>query len=288
VIREFDSFSDFQDAISEAQISIDLSALTSLNINFCEEYKEFVIINLKSFSRGEVSSAEVETNNLMILGKKDCYFYSSEGISKRFKPFKSALSKPNGEATILFLAAFQKVLENYTEEFKKINVSVSSLDEKFITQSKEVEELEEHSSNLRKLGNLVDDFKDIIEDVKEGRLHFFDPSLAEYDYDLAAARTQHLRDRCRTLRRQISDLKHEKDISSTIQLNKNIERLTIIMAIFTVVALIISVPNTVATFFGITKVAEEFSVEAIYRIFFISLIITTVLSYYYWSKWNSL
>ena len=83
------------------------------------------------------------------------------------------------------------------------------------------------------------------------------------------------------MRRETDSLRTKCDIIETRKLNKRIELLTKIMAVLTVLSLIISVPNTVATIFGIPTISALFTFDFIIELTVISGIIAIILSYIY-------
>ncbi|MBN2122194.1 hypothetical protein JW721_04010, partial [Candidatus Micrarchaeota archaeon] len=100
-------------------------------------------------------------------------------------------------------------------------------------------------------------------------------------FDILLARARHLVDRFRSHRAEIDVLRTKSDIIETRKLNKRIELLTKIMAVLTVLSLIISVPNTVATIFGIPKVSEAISIDFAMILIMASSVLSVVFSYYY-------
>jgi len=65
-------------------------------------------------------------------------------------------------------------------------------------------------------------------------------------------------------------------IKSNERLGERINRLTLIMLILTWITLIISIPNTLATFFGIPKISEALRLEMIVISLAISIILPMV------------
>ncbi|MBN1232711.1 MAG: hypothetical protein JXA60_05100 [Candidatus Coatesbacteria bacterium] len=280
MIYEFTSFKEFQEKLAQEKLIEDVSDLTTLNMNFYEGYDEFMIVNFKNFSG-------IETNNIMILSNKDNYVYSGIKWTNYLKSYEKVLKDPDGESTVLFLVVSEKVLENYNECIKKIHSILSEIDEKTIKRYDiNVDALEDQAMLLRQVTNLVEDFKEIVVSIKDSKFSFVNSSIAEYDFDVVAAKTQHLLDRCMSLRRYITDLKYDKDVASTSQLNKNMEKLTRIMAILTIIANVIAIPNTVATLYGVSKIAEHSSTTTILMLFFASTLVSILISMYIWKKWG--
>jgi len=62
-------------------------------------------------------------------------------------------------------------------------------------------------------------------------------------------------------------------IKSNEKLSDRFNRLTYIMLILTWVTLVISIPNTLATFFGIPKISDTLAIEMIIASFMISLVL---------------
>ncbi|MEM2896948.1 MAG: hypothetical protein QW265_02385 [Candidatus Bathyarchaeia archaeon] len=78
--------------------------------------------------------------------------------------------------------------------------------------------------------------------------------------------------------------KHEDEMITSMvrlmkaneELNERINRLTLIMLILTWITLIISIPNTLATFFGIPKISEILELEVIVSSVIVSTIVPIV------------
>jgi len=280
MIFEFNSFEKFVQMLQQVQIDEDMSDLISLNMNFYEIYSDMMIINLKSFS-GQ------ETNNLMILSNENNYVYSYNKFLNAIKQYNGIMKEPDGESTILFLVVAEKVIENYNEGIRRLQGLVTEIDESTIRRFElNIDALGEQSICLRQLTNLAEDFKEIVVSIKDSKFSFVNSGLIEYDFDVLTAKTQHLLDRCRSLRRYIADLKYDKDTSATTQLNLSMRKMTRIMALLAIIANVIAVPNTVATLYGVGKIAELNSSGFILILFAISTVIAAIISLYFWRIWG--
>ncbi len=280
MIFEFNSFEKFVQMLQQVQIDEDMSDLISLNMNFYEIYPDMMIINLKSFS-GE------EPNNLMILSSENNYAYSYNKFSSSIKQYGDVIKEPDGESTILFLVVAEKVLENYNEGIRRIQGAITEIEDATTKRFElDIDALDEQSVHLRQLTNLAEDFKEIAVSIKDSKFSFVNSGLIEYDFDVLTAKTQHLLDRCRSARRYVADLKYDKDTSATTQLNLSMRKMTRIMALLAIIANVIAVPNTVATLYGVGKIAELNSSGFILILFTISTIVTAIVSLYFWKKWG--
>jgi Mg2+ and Co2+ transporter CorA len=90
----------------------------------------------------------------------------------------------------------------------------------------------------------------------------------------------------RGARKEISIARNKCEVKYSKDLNRSIERLTYIMAYLTIITVVISVPNTVATIYGIAPFAVAVEPWLIWLLIVATTAVSIVVSYYFIRKWN--
>ena len=272
MIQTFTKFDEFAAAARDAGVDVNLEDLLRLDLLFFEPYKKYLIINLKQYGESQ--------NNILILSKDANLYYSSSKLPRRdLRLYKAVLTKKNGESTVLAQVALRRALKNYSATFSRIDSKIDSFG-----KNSSLESIEETTELLRKVSDRVEDFLSLLMSLEDRRIKEVETKYLSYDYDVVLARSRLLVDRCRNHLKELRDIRDEIDIKFTRQLNKSIEKLTVVMAFLALASLAISIPNTVATFFGIPAFSEAVPMGFMLLMVIVSSILVTIWSYYYWKK----
>ncbi len=238
LIKTFEDFKDFQDAIKQFGVGEDLTRLTEIDYNFFDSYGDYVIINLRDYSENP--------NNLMVLSETDSFLYSDKRIgAPQLKLFAYPLKKKFGESTVLAYLVLKSVLASYSAFFDKLNSEIDEQEEKL--DPSEVGVLQR---KLRKVADKVEDFVDFLIKLEDREIQEVNTNYISYDYDVMLAKAKHLLDRIKSHHLQIVGLRNEIEIKSTRELNKRIENLSYVVKKLTALTLILMIPNIVAGHFG--------------------------------------
>ncbi len=275
MLYKFDDFERFKESAISHGVKEDLEQLKSLSILFFETYPKYMIIKLVSF--------EGDPNIVLVLSREFSLIYpmlkGSSGINR------TKLQKESrwGESTYITYKTFKYALEGYQKYFKTLDLELDAAED-----SLSIDEIERASKKLKKFRDLIDDFLHLLIRTEDNETKFVDTAAIAYEFDLLLAQTRHLADRCRTARKELNVIRQKCDMLQTKSLNSSIEKLTKIVMFLTVVGIVISVPNTIATIYGISKVAESTTPMVIWELLVFGTIISIALSivyiYYYMRK----
>lgn len=271
MIKKFNDFEKFKSAARGHGILSDFDSLYNLDIVFYEDYDEdYMILSLPAVN----SSIP---NQILVLSKKFNLAYCSE-TKKRYKKLRiSKIRKQKYSAsTLLFYEVVSSVIDSYFAELLSVKREINGLHD-----SPDIDEIERVSKRNRSVWDIAEDVLSLCIEAEEEEFKYVDIEVIPYEFDILLARARHLVDRFRSHRGEIDVLRTKSDIIETRKLNKRIELLTKIMAVLTVLSLIISVPNTVATIFGIPRVSEAVSIDLAMLLIIFSSILSVAFSYYY-------
>ncbi len=271
MIKKFNDFAKFKEATKDHGILSDFDSLYNLDIVFYEDYDDkYMILSLPAIN----SSIP---NQILVLSKDFNLAYCAE-TKKRYK--KLRISKINkrkySASTLLFYEVVSSTIDSYFAELLSVKREINALHD-----SPDIDEIEPVSKRNRLVWDIAEDILSLCIEAEEEEFKYVDIEVIPYEFDILLARARHLVDRLRSHRGEIDVLRTKSDIIETRKLNKRIELLTKIMAILTVLSLIVSVPNTVATIFGIPSVSASFSIDFAMIMIMISGVVSIVFSYYY-------
>jgi Mg2+ and Co2+ transporter CorA len=271
MIKKFSDFAKFKEAAKSHGILSDFDSLYNLDIVFYEDYNgKYMILSLPAIN----SSIP---NQILILSREFNLAYCAE-TKKRYK--KLRLSKVNkrkySASTLLFYEVVSSTLDSYFAELLAVKREMNGLHD-----SPDIDEIERVSKRNRLVWDIAEDILSLCIEAEEEEFKYVDIKVIPYEFDILLARARHLVDRLRSHRSETDVLRTKSDIIETRKLNRRIELLTKIMAILTVLSLIVSVPNTVATVFGIPSVSAAYSIDFAMLMIIASSIISVVFSYYY-------
>jgi len=270
MIYTFDKFEDFQEKAAALGIMSDLHKLQTLDVLFFEQYPDYILFNLVSFESG--------MNKVIVLTKKHSLIYPSLLLESN-KFMKIGVRSPYGESSMAAYTVLKKVSENYQNYFESINREISRT-----AENPTSEKLELLSRRLRRLSDIVDDFHALLIKLRERSVPFVDTKKIGYDFDILLASIRHLAHRCAIASRDIARLYTITEMKYSKDLNRSIQKLTHVMLILTAATLIITIPNTVATIFGIPAISEISEVSSIIQWLVISTIVTVFLAYFYFRQ----
>ncbi|MBD3397839.1 hypothetical protein GF412_01760 [Candidatus Micrarchaeota archaeon] len=271
MIKKFTDFEKFKGAAKEHKILSDLDSLINLDIVFYEDYDEnYMILSLPAVKKDR-------PNQILILSKNFNIAYIPPPDVK-FKKLKLSKIKHKKyqASTLLFYEVVSSALNSYFSELASIKKEAHLLHD-----SPDIDKVEQVSKRNREVRDIAEDVLRLCIEAEEEEFKYVNIDVIPYEFDILLARARHLVDRIKGVRRETDVLRTKCDIIETRKLNKRIELLTKIMAVLTVLSLIISVPNTVATVFGIPAVSELFAFDLIIELTIISGIIALILSYIY-------
>ena len=239
MIKTFDDFNAFKSTALKLGYPKNLTELTRHEIKFLEKYDDFTVISLHDYGREN-------NNNLMVLTGKESLLYSEKKISAgELALYKTVLKKKFGESTVLTLLITHKVLENYEDFFEKISDDVDELED-----SLDIEKIQHNTKILRKLHDKIEEFVDVVLDLKERKVREVKTEYLTYDFDLLAAKANHVLNRANSHLSQLNNLRAEYEMKSTNELNKQIRFLTLVMKNLTALTVILTVPMLVASWYG--------------------------------------
>ena len=271
MIKKFTDFEKFKEAAKEHNITSDLDSLYTLDIVFYEDYDEnYMILSLPSVEPSK-------PNQILILSKDFNLAYCSE-TKNRYQRLKlSKVRKKKYQAsTLLSYEVLSSALDSYFSALTSIKRKAHKLHD-----SPDIDEVEKISKHNIEVRDIAEDVLRLCIEAEEDEFRYINIDVIPYEFDILLVRARHLVDRMNGVRREIDVLRTKCDIIETRKLNRRIELLTKIMAILTVVSLIISVPNTVATVFGIPTVSALFTFDFIIELTLVSGLIALAVSYFY-------
>jgi Mg2+ and Co2+ transporter CorA len=237
-IKAYNDFKEFESEAEKLGVQEDLRALLTLDANFVERYRNYVLVNLKDYDR--------EPNNLLVLSYETNLVFSGKQFTERdFSLFRFTVRKKYGESTVLALLALRKVLQNYTNSFEKLSEQIDKLEER-----PDIGQLQDVSRYLRKLTDRVEDFVDVLTKLEERRIREVNTQYVSYDWDLLNTQAQHLLDRGKRRLAHIQGIRQEQDTRSTLELNKRIEVLSDVVKRLTAITVLLMIPTLIATWWG--------------------------------------
>ena len=268
MIQKFQDFEKFEEAVRAKNIPSDIEKLRGLDILFYETYDDYMILSIPGLG--------VMPNQILVLSSKFNYAYcEGRKAPTRVKISKLKKSKYT-ESTLLAYEVLAGVISVYHEQYREIATDIEQLHD-----YPDIDEVETVSKRVRIVSDVVEDILQLLIEGEDKEFKYLNPDVLPYEFDILIARTRNMADRLRNLKRETNIIRSKCDIIETRKLNKRIELLTKIMAILTVISLVISIPNTVATIFGIPTVAETINIPTMMWLIVVSSIIAIAVSYLY-------
>ena len=272
MIKFFNDLEKFRTQISKLNLELNIDDVFNLDFAFFERHDKYTLISIPDY--------DVESENILLMHKDNCYLYTSKTFNNFRKRFKDILNKKYGESTVIILLLFRTILKNYSQEFLKIRSEMNSLD-----LSPSFDKIEESGRSLRKLTDRIEELVNLIITLKETEIKEFDVSLITFDYDMLNAEARYWLERCRSHVYRIASLRTKSEMLSNRELNVTMKRLTVIMTFLTIVGIIVSVPGTIGAIFGIPALSDAYfkqrTLGLVYALIF-ATILTIILGYIYW------
>ncbi len=274
MIRTFSDFNEFRNAALELGVEVDLEALTKLGVLFFEPYKNFLILNVRDYGENP--------NNFLLLSKFESLFYSDKQFTSRdYKLYRLTMRQPFGESTVICLLAMREAMNSFSKKFEELH---NRLDE--TEKNLDVDALDELGKSFRKLSDKLDDFVDLLLKLRDRKIPQVNTKYVSYDFNILAGKAQHTLDRTKNQLSRITGLRNELEVRATTELSANVEKLTFIMAYLTLASLVIAVPNTIATIFGVSTIAQIASVESVWFWLIALTILSIAVSFLLVMRWK--
>lgn len=278
MIRHFTDFDEFEKAAAKIRGVRSLRELLGIDLNFLESYDNFTIVNLKDAFQD--AKPEGDLNNILILSKKASLLFSARKFPKAELSFHRKLLRENyGESTVLCLISLKDVLANYSLFFERLRRNFSEAE-----KALDYEGLNRITRSMRKLEDKLSDFLRMLIELEDKKVRQVDTSLISYDYDILRAKARLLLDSTNLALGQINSEKREIELRSTNALNKNVEFLSKMMMVLTLVGVVVSVPGSLGAFFGIPAISDITPVPTILFWVWVPTCIAALISYLYWRK----
>ncbi len=268
MIERFDVFSKFKERLQKLGVSGDLSMLDDLKIIFYEVYDKYVIINIPGF--------DGKANHVLYLSKYANLTYPAKLKTKARLKLSKIKGKKDIESTLLAYEVFNTTVENYFSIYRLLAEKIEDLHD-----NPNIDIVEDVAKRIRVTSDIVEDLLKLFLEIEDNEIDFINPKIIPYEFDLLVARANHLVDRIRNLKKEINILRTKCEMVETKTLSGRIELLTRVMAVLTIVGVVISVPNTLATVFGVRSIADLFSIENMFWIMIWGTIVSVIASFIY-------
>lgn len=271
VINQYNNFEEFSAKASELGLKYDLTKIKKFR-RFTQITRNFMIFAFHSFEYGQ--------NIYVILTKNACVVYPAILPEKQVKHIKN--EKEYEESTKVAYWIIKYLLKDYTSRMDKIvfaNEKLSAIASQRPTQAFDL--IEERTLEVRRFVDIVDSLLTFIVRAEERDTPQIRTEYMGYDFKILKNEFRLLLDRARNERRELNILINRCDIVSSTELNKSIVRLTKITAVLAIAALVISVPNTIATIFGVPTLAALVDHWVVVALLVITTLVSMVVGYFY-------
>lgn len=265
---------DLKKEISKLNIDIEIEAIIKIDLPFVDSQPNFTVINIPSYGKDNVNIIFVADGIILI--------YSHVNQVYVEKKFDKVTRRKHGESTISIFTLLKSILKNYSQEFLRIRDIMNSLELDPVLDS-----IEETARELRKLTDRMEGLLQIIIELKEEDISCFDVSFINFDYELFSTEARYWLERCRSHIYRIASLRTKSEMRSNKELNDTMKKLTVIMTFLTIVSVVVNVPGTIGSIFGIPALSNAYF-ESHTPFLITTLILTTILSivlgYVYWKS----
>lgn len=272
VIQVYDVFDKFKKHTERLGIEEDVDELLTIHTPLYHRYSKYSILLLP------ISNNQ---NIISILHKKGSItFPSLPNIDKTW--LKEIGDGCISENTLVMFYLLEHVINIYDMEYYVLKSNLATLKEFNLNT------LEQIRVDINLLREKVEDVLKILIKFKSNKDTFINAMSIVYDIDVLIADANYLYDMLKLSLKEINVRRNNYEVEISKELNANIVKLTEVMLILTILSIIISVPNTVATIFGVAPLSELIpATQIIYLIIvstFISLIITYIYFRFKWTK----
>src|SRR3989344_4767608 len=187
MIKFFNNLEEFKKQILRLNLELNIDDVFNLDFAFFERHDKYTLISIPDY--------DVESENILLMHKNNCYLYTSKNFNNFQKRFKNVLSRKYGESTAIGLLLFRAILKNYSQEFLKIRSQMNALD-------------------LNPTFDKIEESVNLIITLKETEIKEFDVSLITFDYDMLNAEARYWLERCRSHVYRIASLRTKSEMLS--------------------------------------------------------------------------
>lgn len=264
-IQVYDNFEKFKIHVEKIGIEEDVDELLTIHTPIYHRYKKYSILVLP------ISNEE---NVISIIHKKGSLSYPS--IPKIDKEWLNEIG--NGaisENTLVIFNLLEHIIDMYDMEYYILKSNLTTL------KTFNLNTLEQIRVDTNLLREKVEDVLKILIKFKSNKDVFINAVSIVYDIDVLIADANYLYDMLKLSLKEISVRRNNYEVEVSKELNANIVKLTEIMLILTILSIIISVPNTIATIFGVAPLSELLPASGIIQLIIVSTIISLIITYVY-------
>jgi len=267
----YDNFEKFKKHAEKLGIEEDVDDLLKVHTPFYHRYSKYSIL-LLPFSN--------EQNIISILHKKGSITYPS--VPEIDKNWLSEIGENQiSENTLVMFYLLEHIVNIYDMEFYVLKSNLTTLKEFNLNT------LEQIRVDINLLREKVEDVLKILIKFKSNKDPFINAMSIVYDIDVLIADANYLYDMLKLSLKEVNVRRNNYEVEISKELNANIVKLTEVMLILTVLSIIISVPNTIATIFGVAPLSELLPATQIIYLIILSTLISLVITYIYFKfKWT--
>jgi len=274
MIKNIENIEELKEEISRLKKEVDINQILAIDTPFIDSHSDFAVINIPSYGH--------QGHNLIFMADDKILMFSSGNGKEIDKKYERIMNKKFGRSTISIFMLLRAVLKNYSHEFVRIREVMNTLEMDPVLDS-----IEDTGRILRKLTDRMEGLFQIIIELKEEDIKWFNFSLVSFEYDLFTTEARYWLERCRSHVYRIASLRTKSEMRSNRELNDTMKKLTVIMTFLTIVSIVVNVPGTVGAIFGIPALSNAYFEEHV-TFLIITLFSTTVLSVllglFYWKK----
>ncbi len=237
----FDELADFSRAVSTSTGSEerDFTELVKLVTNFTEATDQFLILNLKE-------EGETDINNILFLRSEGTIVYTKHPPKLEiFREFERLYSRPFGRTTVIAFVYLNKCLLSYKTRLDTLLPAIRELNTEF-DQVKYRDLLAVNEV----LSDRVEDFHELLVRLQERAFRHVETRYLSFDWGVLLTESQTLQDRLRRRLVNLRELARDQELKSSVELNKRIEHLNVVVRRLTSLAMIIAVPTLISSHFG--------------------------------------
>ncbi len=237
----FDELAEFSKAVSTVTGTEerDFRELVQLNTNFTEATDQFLILNLKE-------EGEVDVNNLLFLRGEGTIVYTKHPPKLEvFREFDRLYSRPFGRTTVIAFVYLNKCLLSYKSRLDGLLPAIRELNTDF-DQTKYRDLLAVNEA----LSDRLEDFHELLVRLQERAFKHVETRYLSFDWGVLLTESQTLQDRVRRRLINLREVARDQEFRSSVELNKRIEHLNVVVRRLTSLAMIIAVPTLISSHFG--------------------------------------
>jgi hypothetical protein len=236
----FDDGVKFSAAVASALgTELDIASLLQLNTNLVEATDQYMILSIKD-------EGDAEATDILCLRAEGSLVYSRKPPrAEMFREFERLYSRSFGRTTVIAFVYLNKVLVNYKARIDSLLDAVRELDREF-DQGKYRELL---AINAR-ISDRLEDFHELLVRLQERAFRHVETRYLSFDWNVLLTESQTLQDRVRRRINYLRDLARDQELRSSVELNRRIEHLNVVVRRLTALAMVIAVPTLISSHFG--------------------------------------